>query len=134
MKYVAFVVLVLFFGGCDFKKVDESEVSNTTPAMKCGPGKCGAAMMGTSTKLVAKKKNVLENMADDDERRDCVEKAKTTQEVQECIGDEDTKSTTMKCGGGMKCGAGKCGAAMMDKEEKKPAMKCGAGKCGSSMK
>lgn len=30
----------------------------------------------------------------------------------------------------MKCGAGKCGAAMAPKKE----MKCGAGKCGANMK
>jgi len=37
-----------------------------------------------------------------------------------------------KCGGEMKCGAGKCGGSMKKSSEKK--MKCGAGKCGGSMK
>ena len=44
MKYLALAIFVLFLSGCDYKKVEEGE-AKATPAMKCGAGKCGAAMM-----------------------------------------------------------------------------------------
>ncbi|RUM67763.1 MAG: hypothetical protein DSZ06_00570 [Sulfurospirillum sp.] len=42
-----------------------------------------------------------------------------------------TKASSCNASKGMKCGAGKCGAAM----QKSPkSIKCGAGKCGNAMK
>jgi len=43
MKYFVLVVFILFLSGCDYKKVDEGE-AKSAPTMKCGAGKCGAAM------------------------------------------------------------------------------------------
>jgi len=96
MKYVILAIAILFLSGCDFKAVDEGK---TPPkeAMKCGAGKCGAKMINPGLKDTNKSKE---------------------QKV--------APKSTMKCGGDMKCAAGKCGNA----PKKAPAMKCGEGKCG----
>ena len=139
-------LLLVLATGCNNR--DDNEKSNNPAAggMKCGAGKCGANMFDGNAALVKKKKNVTLQMRDDDPRRDCVAKAKSTKAVYECVRDPKTGKLTKKCGvgkcgsamqkdaatSGMKCGAGKCGSDM-PKPEPKPAMKCGAGKCGSSM-
>ena len=43
MKFLVLIVAILFLNGCDYKKVDEGE-AKSAPTMKCGAGKCGAAM------------------------------------------------------------------------------------------
>ena len=123
MKYLVLAIFVLFVSGCDFKKVDEGE-AKSVPAMKCGAGKCGANMFDGNAGLVKKKKNILSQMREDDPRRDCVKKAKTTKKVYDCVRDPNGKKMIMKCGASMK----------EEKPKAQPAMKCGAGKCGSSMK
>jgi uncharacterized low-complexity protein len=77
--------------------------------MKCGAGKCGAAMsQEMNVKGCASCK--------DCPNPDCAAKKDPSKP---CDCPKDAK-------GNMKCGAGKCGKAM--KEDK--TMKCGAGKCG----
>ncbi len=139
MKYLLAIVLVLFISGCEVKDVKEGE-SSLEGGMKCGAGKCGANMFDGNSALEKKKKNILTQMRDDDSRKACVIAAKTTKEAYDCVRDKDSGTLSDKCGMGdgtsvMKCGSGKCGAAMMSEEPAKeePAMKCGAGKCGSSM-
>ena len=128
MKYFVLAIAILFLSGCDYKKVDEGE-AKSAPAMKCGAGKCGANMFDGNAALIKKKKNILSQMREDDTRRDCVKKAKTTKKAYDCVRDPNGKKMIMKCG------AGKCGVAMQEKKPKaQAAMKCGAGKCGSSMK
>lgn len=115
-------LLVLFVSGCsDEKKSPKSSASG----MKCGAGKCGANMFDGNAALVKKKRNILSQMRENDPRKDCVKKAKTTKATYNCVRDPQTKIMTLKCG------EGKCGTAM---KAPKPVMKCGTGKCGSSMK
>jgi len=142
------ILLLLLTTGCNNRDNSEKESSPAAGGMKCGAGKCGANMFDGNAALVKKKKNVTNQMRDDDPRRDCVATASTTKEVYDCVRDPKTGKMSKKCGVGkcgeamkvstpsalMKCGAGKCGSDMPKPElQEKPAMKCGAGKCGSSM-
>jgi len=86
--------------------------------MKCGAGKCGANMFDGNSALDKKKKNMLSQMNDDDERKDCVIGSKTTKALYDCVRSPLTGKLSLKCGSG----------------KKESAMKCGAGKCGSDMK
>jgi len=49
MKYFILATFVLFLSGCDYKKVEEGD-AKAAPAMKCAPGKCGAAMQSKEKK------------------------------------------------------------------------------------
>ena len=148
MKYFYLLSLsaLLFFSGCGEKK----EESSGAPGMKCGAGKCGANMFDSNSALAKKKRNVLEQMRENDSRKECVIAAKTTKAVYDCVREPNGKKLTMKCGSdkcgsskarksepSMKCGAGKCGDSMKKapkpEKKKEATMKCGAGKCGSSM-
>lgn len=114
--------LILILSACsDAKNAKKS----SAPGMKCGSGKCGANMFDGNAALIKKKKNILSQMRKNDPRKDCVKKAKTTQETYDCVRDPKTHIMTLKCG------EGKCGKAM---KPQKSTMKCGIGKCGSSMK
>jgi uncharacterized low-complexity protein len=106
-------ILLLILSGCGEKKEEKS----SAPEMKCGAGKCGANMFDGNSALAKKKKNILSQMREDDPRKECVLKAKTTKAAYNCVRDPQTQKLSLKCG--------------MQKEE--PAMKCGTGKCGSSM-
>jgi len=133
MTKIILISIFLFFSGCDFKKVDEGNAPAKS-AMKCGAGKCGASMFNDDSVLDKKKQNVLSQLEENDSRKECVNNAKDTTEVYNCVRGKDGKLTikdAQKCGGAMKCGAGKCGAAMNKPESKKAAMKCGEGKCGA---
>ena len=150
LLYLLTLSALLIFSGCGEKQ----EESSGTPGMKCGAGKCGANMFDSNSALAKKKRNILNQMRDNDSRKACVISAKTTKEVYNCVREPNGKKLSMKCGTGkcgddntqsstMKCGAGKCGASMSETpkpvkekepaKKKEPAMKCGAGKCGSSM-
>lgn len=118
MKYFILVVFVLLLNGCDFKKVEDGD-SPKDATMKCGAGKCGANMFNDNAALVKKKKNILSQMSEDDNRSDCVKKAKTTKKAYDCVRDPDGKKMINKPSKSM---------------QEAPVMKCGAGKCGSSMK
>ena len=122
--YMTLLVLVvtLTFASCS----DEKTVKKSTaPGMKCGAGKCGANMFDGNAALAKKKRNILAQMRKDDPRKECVQKARTTKAVYDCVRDPKTKKMTRKCG------LGKCSAAI---KAPKPVMKCGTGKCGSTMK
>ena len=95
----SFLMLVLFVSACD----DEKKVSKSSaPAMKCGTGKCGANMFNGSVVLVKKKKNILSQMRENDPRKDCVKKAKTTKATYNCVRNPKTNRMTLKCGTAMK--------------------------------
>ncbi|MCF6330618.1 MAG: hypothetical protein L3I99_03615 [Sulfurimonas sp.] len=136
MKYLLAIVLVLLISGCEVKDVDKGE-SSLEGGMKCGAGKCGANMFDGNSALEKKKKNMLEQMRDNDSRKSCVINAKTTKEAYDCVRDKDSGILSVKCGTGkcgtsmtkesaMKCAPGKCGGSM----EKESVMKCAPGKCG----
>lgn len=92
--------------------------------MKCGPGKCGASMVDGSAVLVKKKMNILNQLKEDDDRRDCVLKATSTKELYNCVRVSETGRLSTKCSADntkkipkkevstMKCEAGKCGSGM----------------------
>ena len=129
--YKILIAIALFsFWGCDFKKVEEGNAPKQS-AMKCGAGKCGASMIDDNSVLEKKKKNILAQMRSDDTRKKCVQSARTTKTMYDCLRDKNTKRLTKKCASEMKCGAGKCGSAMKKETPKENTMKCGAGKCGA---
>ena len=117
--------LLLFFALCVSGCTDKEEKESLTEGgMKCGPGKCGASMVDGSAVLVKKKMNILNQLANDDNRRECVLNAMTTKELYTCVRVEDTGRLSTKCSS--------------DKTKQIPkkeisSMKCEAGKCGSNM-
>ena len=100
---------------------EKQKESITEGGMKCGPGKCGASMVDGSAVLVKKKMNVLDQLKEDDTRRDCVLKSNTTKDLYDCVRVEETGRLSTKC------------SADNVKEKEAEAMKCEAGKCGSGM-
>ncbi len=147
MRFTKFLFLsstLLLLNACTGEKQKESI---TEGGMKCGAGKCGASMVDGSAVLVKKKMNILNQLKEDDTRRECVLDAKTTKALYDCVRVEETGRLSTKCSSdntkkpeAMKCETGKCGSAMVKEVPKKVidkkienSMKCEAGKCGSSM-
>lgn len=140
--YTSLLTLTLVLTACNNK---DKEESITEGGMKCGPGKCGASMVDGSAILVKKKMNILNQLKEDDTRRECVLASNTTKELYACVRVEKTGRLSSKCSADnskatkenvMKCEAGKCGSAMQKKIPKKvekATMKCEVGKCGSGM-
>ena len=112
-------ILAIFISACSNEKETKKSVGS---GMKCGAGKCGANMFDGNLALAKKKKNILKQMKENDTRKDCVLKAKSTKAVYNCVRDTKTKKMTLKCG------------ATDIASKNKSVMKCGAGKCGTSMK
>lgn len=118
-----FVVLasITLLSGCNEKEKTESL---TEGGMKCGAGKCGASMVDGSALLVKKKINILNQLTEDDNRRDCVLKAMTTKELYACVRVRETGRLSTKCSSDnslqipkkdtsvMKCETGKCDKGM----------------------
>ena len=112
---------LLLLSGCSQK---EDKESLTEGGMKCGAGKCGASMVDGSTVLVKKKMNILNQLKEDDNRRDCVLQATSTKELYNCVRVSKTGRLSTKCSSDntknipkkeistMKCEAGKCGSGM----------------------
>ena len=118
---IALFFTILLLSGCTEK---EKKESLTEGGMKCGPGKCGASMVDGSAVLVKKKMNILNQLEQNDSRRECVLKAMTTKELYACVRVEETGRLSTKC------------SASDTKQIPQidvPTMKCEAGKCGSSM-
>lgn len=114
IKILLFAALALIaFEGCGEEKKAPAE---SVAMSKCGAGKCGASMIDGNSALAKKKKNILGQMREEDERKDCVVKAATSKEVYDCVRSPITKKLSLKCGA------------------KEPDMKCGASKCGNSSK
>ena len=110
---------VLLLSGCNQK---EDKESLTEGGMKCGSGKCGASMVDGSAVLIKKKMNILDQLKEDDSRRDCVLKASSTKILYDCVRSSKTGKLSTKCSA--------------DNTKKVPTkgvstMKCEAGKCGS---
>ena len=115
-SFLILTSLILVLSGCSGEKQKESI---TEGGMKCGPGKCGASMVDGSSILVKKKMNILNQLKEDDSRRECVLQANTTKELYNCVRNETTGKLSKKCAS--------------EKTQSKNEMKCQAGKCGSSM-
>jgi hypothetical protein len=111
----------LLVSGCSDK---EQKESITEGGMKCGPGKCGASMVDGSAVLVKKKMNILNQLEENDSRRECVLKAITTKELYSCVRVEETGRLSTKCSSNN---------TKQIPQKEIPSMKCEAGKCGSSM-
>ena len=118
---ITLLFTVLLLSGCTDK---EKKESLTEGGMKCGPGKCGASMVDGSSVLVKKKMNILNQLSQDDTRRECVLKAMTTKELYACVRVEDTGRLSTKCSSDN---------TKQTPKKEIPSMKCEAGKCGSSM-
>ena len=116
MKKILLVMscLLLSFSACTEEKIPKGTQAKASMS-KCGAGKCGANMFDGNVALTKKKKNLLSQMSEDDKRRDCVKKSKTTKDAYDCVRHPKTKKLSLKCGGKsneampMKCGASKCG-------------------------
>jgi hypothetical protein len=118
---LSLLTITLLLTGCSDK---EKTKSITEGGMKCGPGKCGASMVDGSAVLVKKKMNILNQLKEDDNRRDCVLKATTTKALYNCVRVEKTGRLSTKCSSDntkqapkkevstMKCAPGKCGNGM----------------------
>ena len=119
-KFSTLLCTLALLSGC----AGEKKESITEGGMKCGPGKCGASMVDGSAVLVKKKMNILDQLKEDDDRRECVLAAMTTKELYNCVRVEKTGKLSTKCASANTKQAPK-------KEE--PVMKCEAGKCGSNM-
>ncbi|WP_373029401.1 hypothetical protein [Sulfurovum sp.] len=118
---ITLIFSAFLLSGCTDK---EQRESITEGGMKCGPGKCGASMVDGSAVLVKKKMNILNQLADDDTRRECVLKSITTKELYSCVRVEETGRLSTKCSSD--------NTKQIPKKEIS-SMKCEAGKCGSSM-
>ena len=139
MKLKTFIILstlLLTLTSCTGEKQKESI---TEGGMKCGPGKCGASMVDGSAVLVKKKMNILNQLKEEDTRRECVLAAKTTKTVYDCVRVEETGRLSTKCSSdnikkkseeAMKCETGKCSDGKNIPEKASSTMKCEAGKCG----
>jgi len=114
---------ILLLAGCTDK---EKKKSLTEGGMKCGAGKCGSSMVDGSAVLVKKKLNITEQMREDDPRRECVLKAKTTKELYNCVRVTETGRLSTKCS------AENTKPKVAPKKETSTA-KCEAGKCSSAM-
>ena len=110
------LISLALLSGCSDK---EKTKSLTEGGMKCGAGKCGASMANGSALLVKKKMNIIDQMDKNDDRRDCVLKAKTTKALYNCVRVSETGRLSTKC------------ATDNVKTKDKKVMKCEAGKCGS---
>lgn len=118
---IGLCVSILVLSGCSDKEKKEAQ---TKGGMQCGPGKCGASMIDGSTLLVKKKLNILKQISNEDDRRDCILKAQTTKELYACVRVAKTGRLSTKCSSD---------ATKQIPKEVVPEMKCETGKCGSSM-
>jgi len=118
IKYTLLLFSLLIITACSGEKQKESI---TEGGMKCGPGKCGASMVDGSAVLVKKKMNILDQLEENDNRRDCVLSASSSKNLYNCVRVEETKRLSTKCD-----------SSKTSKSETS-SMKCEAGKCGSSM-
>jgi hypothetical protein len=124
MKSNIFITLIFtlaMISGCSEK---ENKKSITEGGMKCGPGKCGASMVDGSAVLIKKKMNILNQLKENDDRRDCVLKATSTKALYNCVRVSKTGRLSTKCSAD--------NTRVVPKKEVST-MKCEAGKCGSGM-
>jgi len=112
---------IVLLSACSGEKQKESV---TEGGMKCGAGKCGASMVDGSAVLVKKKMNILNQLREDDTRRDCVLKSSTTKELYNCVREVESGRLSTKCS---------TDNTRNPPKKEAPAMKCEAGKCGSAM-
>ena len=125
LKMKKFSLTALIAGAMLFITMGATSLS---AEMKCGAGKCGAAM--EKPKCC---KTPAENLKAPGCKCDVAADCKCGPEVK-CTCKDASKCTCEKGkkAPAMKCGAGKCGGSMgkSSKAAPKEAMKCGTGKCG----
>ena len=119
---LSLLTITLLLTGCSDR---EKTKSITEGGMKCGAGKCGASMVDGSAVLIKKKMNILNQLKEDDSRRDCVLKATTTKILYDCVRAEKTGRLSIEDNAN--------NITKQTPKKEVPAMKCEAGKCGSSM-
>ncbi len=118
------IVFIALLEGCSDK---EKTKSPTETGMKCGAGKCGANTANGSALLVKKKMNILDQMKKEDNRRECVLKAKTTKALYGCVRVSKTGRLSAKCS------TENTKSKVVPKKEVSSEVKCESGKCSSAM-
>jgi len=118
------IVFIALLSGCSDKKKSKSL---TESGMTCGAGKCGANAANGSALLVKKKMNILDQMKKDDNRRDCVLKAKTTKALYACVRVSETGRLSAKCS------TKNTKSKVVPKKKVSSKVKCESGKCSSDM-
>jgi len=118
------LITLALFSGCSDK---EKTKSLTEGGMKCGAGKCGSSMANGSALLVKKKMNIIDQMEKNDNRRDCVLKAKTTKTLYACVRVTETGRLSTKCS------SEKTKPKVTPKKVVTSDAKCESGKCSSDM-
>ena len=118
------LITLALLSGCSDK---EKTKSLTEGGMKCGAGKCGSSMANGSALLVKKKMNIIDQMEKDDNRRDCVLKAKTTKALYACVRMNETGKLSAKCS------TENTKPKIAPKKEVSSDAKCESGKCSSDM-
>ena len=106
-------LIILTFSGCNEKKEPPKTIGS---GMKCGAGKCGANMFDGNSVFEKKKKNMLSQMDEMDNRKDCVINAKNIKDTYNCVRDETSGKLSLEY--------------PQNSIPKSPTMKCGVGKCG----
>jgi len=120
---IPLLLSLILFTGCNDK---EKTKSLTEGGMKCGAGKCGASMANGSALLIKKKMNIIDQMEEDDNRRDCVLKANTTKALYACVRVNETGRLSTKCA------TNNTIPKEVPKKENKSTMKCETGKCNGN--
>lgn len=118
------IVFIALLSGCSDKKKSKSL---TESGMTCGAGKCGANAANGSALLVKKKMNIIDQMEKDDNRRDCVLKAKTTKALYACVRVTETGRLSTKCS------SDRTKPKVAPTKEISSETKCESGKCSSDM-
>jgi len=116
---LSILTLSLLITGCGDK---EKKKSLTEGGMKCGAGKCGASMVDGSAVLVKKKINILDQLREDDTRRECVIASTTTKALYDCVRVDKTGRLSTKCS---------TDNVRKKEKEANETMKCETGKCTS---
>ncbi|MFK5975422.1 MAG: hypothetical protein QM493_02830 [Sulfurovum sp.] len=114
MRLKIVIISTILLLGCSPQDTEESVEKG---GMKCGAGKCGASMVDGSVLLVKKKMNIVNQLDQNDSRRECVLNASSTKILYDCVRDKKTKRLSLKLvkekmeteKGVMKCAVGKCG-------------------------
>lgn len=112
---------IVLFSGCSDKEKTKSPAED---GMKCG---ASMGMANGSVLLAKKKMNILDQMAKEDTRRDCVLKSKTTKELYACVRVSETGRLSTKCA------VDNVKTKEVPKKEISSISKCESGKCSSDM-
>jgi len=129
---LSLLTLTLLLTACSDK---EKTKSLTESGMKCGSGKCGSSMANGSALLLKKKMNILDQLKEEDKRRECVLKAKTSKILYNCVRDLESGRLSIKDRSEtFKVTENNIREKKVPKKESNTSMKCESGKCSTGKK